>query len=92
MERVNNDTRCKKKKSFEKRVHHQVEQGGSPGANAERQEHIPDLANGGICQHTFDVRLRQCAKACQEQRCRADHGNRKLYLRRQRIQHMRTRN
>ena len=42
---------------------HEVEHGGLPCAHAERQKHVPDLADGGVCEDAFDIVLSQRAKS-----------------------------
>src|SRR5581483_1686879 len=61
VQRFDDDAGCQEQQGFEERVRHEVEDGGAPCTNAQRQKHITDLAYGGIREDALDVVLRQRA-------------------------------
>src|SRR6185369_4182058 len=79
-------------KSLKEGVRHEVENGGSPGSDTKRQEHIADLADCRIRQYTLDIALGKRAEAGQQKCSGADYCNDELNLRRELKQCMRSRN
>ena len=73
-------------------MRHQVENGRVPRLNAQRQEHVTNLAHGGVREHAFDVGLHQRGKACQHQRNRTDNTHQMQNFRGHQEQAMGTRN
>ena len=60
---------------LEEGVGDQVENGGIERPDAERQEHITNLAHGGIGQHPLDIGLGQGSEGRQQQRDRANDAD-----------------
>ena len=81
MDCVNDDTCSEEEKRLEEGVRHEMEHGRRPRAEAEREEHITDLADGGVGQHTLHVALRECAECREQHGCRSDNGDCELNLR-----------
>src|SRR5512143_2296536 len=82
--------RSEEQESLEERMSHEMKHGCRPGADAERQEHVPDLADRGIGKDTLDVSLRKCA-ATRKQQCQgADRRYGGLYRWRKLKEYMRT--
>ena len=73
-------------------MRHQVENGCVPRLNAQRQEHVTNLAHGGVRENAFDVGLHQRGKACQHQRNRTDNTHQIQNFRGHQEQAMGTRN
>jgi hypothetical protein len=72
---VNHAARRKEQQAFEERVRHQVEHAGSVGADAEAQEHVAQLRDGGVGENFFDVRLHQADGRGVERGERANQRN-----------------
>ena len=89
VQRFDDDAGCQEQQGLEERVRHEVEDGGAPCANAQRQKHVTDLADRGIREDALDVVLRQRAEACHQKRGGADRGDRELDRRRQLKEDMR---
>src|SRR5262249_31661539 len=75
---VNHDTRSKEEKRFEECVCHEVKHGGGPRAESKCEEHVADLADGGICQHALHIALSERTEGGEQHRCGSDDGNSKL--------------
>ncbi|MNH14648.1 hypothetical protein D3C79_742440 [compost metagenome] len=77
---------------LEERVGHQVEDGRIPCLHAQRQEHVANLAHGGIGKYAFDVGLHQRGKARQQQRNATNDTDQIQHFRRHQEQAMHTGN
>ena len=56
---VDHTARRQKQQGFEKRVGHQMENTGRKSTHAQPQEHVTELADGGVGQNFLDVSLHQ---------------------------------
>ena len=86
---VNHAAGREEEQGLEKRVRHQVEDAGGESAYAAGQEHVPNLADGGIGQDTFDIGLHQANRGGVERRQAADNGHCRHGDRRVRVQDVR---
>ena len=77
---------------FKERMGHQMENGRVPRLHAEREEHVANLAHGGVSEHAFDIGLHQRGEACQHQRYRPDDPHQMQDFRGHQEQAMRARN
>lgn len=68
---------------------HQMENRRIPRLHAQRQEHVANLAHGGIGQHAFDVGLHQRGETRHGQRNRPDNTHQMQNFRRHQEQAMR---
>ena len=50
---------AEEQQSLEERVSEDMEDGGGEGSNAEREEHVPELRDGGVREDALDVVLNQ---------------------------------
>ncbi len=66
-ERVDHDARGHEQQRLEERVGHEVEDAGGVGADADRHDHIADLAHRRVREHALDVEL-DAADGRREQR------------------------
>ena len=67
-------------------MRHQVEDRRRPSADAERHEHVADLAHGGVGEDALEVALRQRGERGEEQRHQTHHGDIVLRIRREQVQ------
>ena len=67
METVNNGARGKEQQRLEKGMRHEVKNACGPGADAQPQKHVADLADRRPGEDALDVILIECGKRCQQQ-------------------------
>src|ERR1700676_1470847 len=72
---VNDGPGREEEQGFEKGVGHQVEDAGGECAYAASQEHVAELADGGIGEDALDVGLHQADGGGEEGGGAADHGD-----------------
>ena len=72
---VNHAAGGEEQQALEERVRHQMEHAGSIGADAEAEEHVAELRNGGVGENFLDVRLHQPDGGGVERGERADEGD-----------------
>ena len=63
-------------KRFEERVREDVEDAGGEGSDAEREEHVAELRDGGVGEHALDVVLDEADGGGEDRGQRADDGDR----------------
>ena len=66
---------AEEEQGLEEGVSHEVEDRRRPGADPEGEEHVADLADGGVGEHAFDVGLDQRAASREQQGRRTDDGD-----------------
>ena len=76
MQAVNHRSGAEKKQRLKKSVRHQVENCRGPGADAQGEKHVTDLADGRIGQNAFDVALGHGRKRRHQHGDRANHRHR----------------
>ena len=76
IERFDDDAGAEEEQGLEEGVGQEVEHRRLPCANAKRQKHVTDLADGGVGEHAFDIVLRQRAETGQQERSGADNSHR----------------
>ena len=82
-EALDDDAGGEEQQRLEEGVRHEVEDGGRPGANPEREEHVADLADRRVGEDALQIGLIERAEAGQQQRQRADHRHGSLDRRRE---------
>ena len=90
-ERIDDHAGAKKQEGLEERMGHEVEHGRLPCADAKREKHVTDLADGGVGEHALDVVLRKRAESGEQQRGRTHDRDGELRRWRQRKQDVRAR-
>ncbi len=88
---MNHAARREKEQRLEERVRHQVKNAGGERANATREKHVAQLADGRVCENLLDIRLHQADGRCKERRRAADNRHDQHRRRRMRKQNVRTR-
>jgi hypothetical protein len=68
MHRMNDGPRAQKKERLEESVGHNVKDAGTECPDAEGQEHVSQLADGGIREHFLDVVLNEADRGGKERR------------------------
>jgi hypothetical protein len=72
---VNHAARGEKEERFEEGVGHQMKNARGERADAARQEHVPELADGGVGENALDVRLHEADRRGEEGGGAADNRN-----------------
>ncbi len=60
---------------FEEGVGHEVEDTGGKGADSQGEEHVAELADGGVGEYALDVRLHEADGGSEERGGAADDGD-----------------
>ena len=87
-QRLDDHAGGEEEQGLEEGVRHEVEDARLPAGDAERQEHVADLADRRVGERALEVVLHQRAEARQQQRHRADDGDDEPGVRRQREEHV----
>ena len=74
VDRVRDRARAEEQAGLEERVREEVEQRGRPGADAERHDHVAELADGRVREHLLDVVLDEREPGAAEHGDAADDG------------------
>jgi hypothetical protein len=85
-EPVDDAAGAEEEERLEERVRHEVEDRRPGDADAERQEHVAELAHRRVGEHLLDVHLRRRDDAGEERRRRADDGDDRERRRRERVE------